>query len=574
MSTNRQLADMFDRMADVIELNGGNRFRVNALQRGARALRDLPPDVKDMPRTVSTFADLDGIGKGLAERIIEYLDSGNIDEYDQLIADVPDGVLKMLDIPGLGPKSVATLWKQGGIESLDQLKDKLGTGEIEKLPRMGAKTVENIRKSLAFAESAGQRVRIGQALPVAVYFVNEMRKLKPVERCDYAIGDIDILVACPRKEAPSIAEHFRGLEAVKDVISSGETKSSVRLESGLQVDLRLVRPDRYGAALAYFTGSKQHNVALRERSLKHDLSLNEYGLWNRNEQDKKDANPVAATEEPDIYKKLGLAYVPPELREMRGEIDAAENNDLPTLITLDDIQCELHAHTRASDGHMRIEELAAVAREHGYHTIAVTDHSVSQMQANGLSAERLEKHIEAIREADAKVKDIRILAGSEVDILADGTLDYPNSLLRELDIVVASPHTALGQDPRKATARLRKAVEHPLVHIIGHATGRLINRREGLSPDMAALFKAAAEAGTAFEINANPWRLDLRDTHARAAIDAGVMLAINTDAHKPGDLDLLRYGLLTARRAWVTKEQVINCLTRDKLDAWLKRRRS
>ncbi|NBB82907.1 MAG: DNA polymerase/3'-5' exonuclease PolX, partial [Alphaproteobacteria bacterium] len=524
MSRNRELADMFDRMAQVIEVQGGNRFRANALQRGARALRDLSADVAECGPSVRALTEIDGVGEGLAERIVEYLDTGRIDEYDRMLKEVPAGVIEMLDIPGLGPKTVATLWKQGGVETVDQLKAALDAGEIEKLPRLGAKTVENIRKSLQFIESAGQRVRLGQALPVATYLVEQMSRLKSVVDCDYAgslrrgkqtIGDIDILLACAENAASEISEHLRNLQPVADVIASGQTKTSVRLDSGLQVDLRLVRPDRYGAALAYFTGSKAHNVALRERSLKHDMSLNEYGLWHKDEQNKKDAAPVAAETEADIHAALGLAYIPPELREDRGEIDAAADGRLPELITRDDIRCELHAHTTASDGHMSIEDLAAMAKDRGFHTVAVTDHSASQIQANGLSAQRLERHIEAVHAAHEKVKGIKILAGSEVDVLADGRLDYPNSLLRELDIVVASPHTALSQDSRRATGRLVKAVEHPLVHIIGHATGRLIGRRQGLSPDMHALFEAAAESGTAFEINANPWRLDLRDTHAR-----------------------------------------------------------
>ncbi len=582
MSTNRELADLFDRMAQVIEVRGGNRFRANALQRGARALRDLADDIADYDRTVAAMTGIDGVGEGLAERIVEYLETGRLDEYEQMMADVPAGVIDLLDIPGLGPKSVATLWRQGGIETLDQLKRALDSGAVERLPRMGKKTVDNLRKNLDFAEAAGRRVRLGEALPVATYFVEALARVKAVRQCDYAgslrrgkqtIGDVDILVACDEADAAGVAEHFRGLEAVVDVIGSGPTKTSVRLASGLQVDLRLVRPDRYGAALAYFTGSKEHNVALRERSLKRDMSLNEYGLWRAGEDDRKDAQPIAAKTEADIYKALGLAYIPPALRERRGEIEAAERDELPALITVDDIQCELHAHTTASDGRLSIEELAAVAKDRGFHTVAVTDHSASQVQANGLSAERLARHIQAVRDAHDRIKGVTLLAGSEVDILADGRLDYPNSLLRELDIVVASPHTALSQDPRKATARLLKAVEHPLVHIIGHATGRLINRREGLSPDMKKLFEAAAESGTAFEINANPWRLDLRDAHAKAAIEAGVMLAINTDAHRTGDFDHLRYGVMTARRAWATKHHVINCFTRQKLHAWLKNKR-
>ncbi len=581
MASNRELSDMLDRMARVMELTGANRFKVVAYQRGARVVRDLAEDVSNMA-SVEQLSKIEGIGKGLAEKIVEYVETGRIAEHDQLIATVPAGVLEMMEIPGLGPKTVATLWKEGGVETVPDLKAKLESGELEGLPRLGRKTLANIARSISFTETAGQRIRLGDALPVAQYFVDRLKRVKGVKRCDYAgslrrgretIGDLDLLAACTEQDAEAISRAFTELDPVREVLLSGRTKTSVRIEKGVQVDLRLVRPDRYGAALLYFTGSKEHNVALRERAIRRQLRLNEYGLWRAEDAEAMDtADPVAATTEKEIYQALELAFIPPELRENRGEIAAAADDKLPKLITPDDIRCELHAHTRASDGRLTIEELIEAARERGLHTIAVTDHSVSQVQAHGLDADRLEKHIEAVREAGERYDDIAVLAGSEVDILADGKLDYPNSLLRELDIVVASPHSALSQDPKKATARIRQAIEHPCVHLIGHATGRLIGRREGLSPNMSELFKAAAEHGTAMEINANPWRLDLRDTHAKAAVEAGVMLAINTDAHSYADLDLLRFGIATARRAWVEPRHVVNCLSAKALRQWLSKK--
>ncbi len=577
MSANRQIAELLDRMAKVLELTEANRFRVIAHQRGARVIKDMTDDIADLAAAgVKALTEVDGIGKGLAEKVVEFVETGKITEHDELVATVPAGVLAMMDIPGLGPKTVAVLWKQGGVDSVEQLKKRIDAGDLEGLPGIGKKKLENIGKSIAFAESAGDRVRIGQAMPVASYFIELLGKQKNVRRVDYAgslrrgketIGDVDILVACDDAEA--VGEVFRTARPVTEVLAAGATKSSVRIEKGLQVDLRIVPEDQYGAALAYFTGSKEHNVALRQRAIDMGLRLNEYGLWRGDD----DQQPVAAQTEEDIYQALDLPWVPPALREDRGEIAAATKRTLPKLVELKDVRCELHAHTTASDGKMSIAELAAVAKERGFHTVAVTDHSVSQGQANGLDAERLEAHIEAVRAADASTRGIRILAGSEVDILADGRLDYPNALLKQLDVVVASPHSALAQDPRKATARLLKAINNPYVQIIGHATGRLIGRREGLSPDMKALFKAAAENGTAFEINANPWRLDLRDTHAKAAIEAGVMLAINTDAHSAGDFDLLHYGVQTARRAWAEKKHVVNCMTEKKLGAWLLKKR-
>ena len=581
MSVNTELAAIFERMAQVMELLGANAFRVNAYQRGARTLRDLTEDVADLDNDIRRLTAIDGIGKGLAEKIIEYVDTGRLPEHDDLIDQVPAGVLQMLQIPGVGPKTVGLLWKQGGVESMDELKAKLETGELEKLPRLGAKSLQNIRQSLAFAETAGQRIRIGDAMSVATYVIDELRQVEGVQHIDHAgslrrgketIGDVDILVACT--DFGPVNDRFCGLAPVQEVLVHGSTKSSVRFEGGLQVDLRVVPAECYGAALMYFTGSKEHNIVLRELAIKSGMRLNEWGLWPADvDGDDKDAQPLAAETEQDVYKKLELQYIEPELREDRGEVDAARKGELPKLVELGDIKAELHAHTTASDGVMSIDELADACAARGFHTVAVTDHSVSEAIANGLSAERLVRHIEEIRRVNAARKDITILAGSEVDILADGKLDYPDALLSELDIVVASPHSALSQDADKATKRLLKAIEHPLVHIIAHPTGRLIGRREGLSPDMKQLITAAAQTHTAMEINANHWRLDLRDTHARAAIEAGVMLSINTDAHRADDLNMLTYGVLTARRAWAEPKHIINCLTPAKLKTWLTSKR-
>jgi DNA polymerase (family 10) len=332
----------------------------------------------------------------------------------------------------------------------------------------------------------------------------------------------------------------------------------------MQVDVRLIDPSGFGAAWMYFTGSKDHNVRMRERAIEQGLSLNEYALT-------KDGKAVAGATEQEVFEKLGLAWVPPELREDRGELKLAEAGRLPDLIDLKDIKAELHTHTTASDGRWSIRDLALAAADRGFHTVAITDHSKGQVQANGLNEDRLVKHIEAIRNVAAELKEtIRVLAGSEVDILSDGRLDYPDALLAELDVVVASPHASLAQEPSKATARLLKAIENPYVTIMGHPTGRLVGRREGLSPDMDELCKAAADRGIAMEINANQWRLDLRDTHARLAVEEhGCKIAINTDAHGEGDLDQLMYGVLTARRAGLTKNDVVNCMSQAQLKKWI-----
>lgn len=586
MSTNTELAKIFERMAVVLELLGENRFRSAAYARGARAMEELAEDVKPLAEDLKALTALDGIGKGLAADIQEYVATGHVAELEKKLGQVPPGVLKLLDIPGVGPKTAAMLWKQGGVTDLQTLKAKLQSGELAALPRMGEKTLENLSKNVDFTQQAATRYRLGEAMAMACYFVQELSKLRCVEQAKYAgsirrgkdtIGDVDILVAC--HDVEQVVKTFTKLPVVRQVLGSGQTKCSVRVEGGMQVDLRIVRGDRFGAALAYFTGSKEHNVALRERAIRMGFRLNEYGLWKAAEVEDdedpvlSDAEPVAAATEADIHKALGLQFIPPTIREGGREIAAAEKGQIPRLVEIADIKAELHAHTTASDGSLSIEQLAELAMERGYHTLAVTDHSVSQTIANGLSIQRLREHIEAVRKVAGKLKNLTLLAGSEVDILPDGKMDYPNNLLKELDIVVASPHAALSQEPKKATARLIKAIENPYVHIVGHPTGRLIGRRAGLEPDMKQVIEAAARTGTALEINANSWRLDLRDSHARAAMAAGVKLAINTDAHRPGDFDMLMFGVMTAQRAWATPGDVINCLGRAELGAWIKAKR-
>lgn len=582
-TTNHQLALLFHRMADITEILGGDRFRVNSFQRVARVIEQMSDDLQTVGPDVKALSQIEGIGKGTAQRIAEYLTTENIKEHDELVAKVPQGLLALLGISGLGPKTVALLWKQAGVEGVEDLRAKLKGDGLAKLPGLGKKKLENLRKSLAFAQSAGQRVRIGQAMPLAMWFVGVLRRLDEVQDVAYAgslrrgketIGDVDLLVAVDPEQpdhAKAVSDAFVTLEPVGEVLAKGPTKTSVRTADHvgirIQVDLRVVQPDHFGAALMYFTGSKQHNVAMRQRAINQGLRLNEYGLH-------RDDQPIASATEQEVFKALGLDWVPPELREDRGELVLAQKHQLPDLIQLKDIRAELHAHTHASDGKWSIRELAMAAADRGFHTVAVTDHSQSQPIAHGLSPQRLEQHIQDVRDVATQLNDtITVLTGSEVDILADGSLDYPDSLLRELDVVVASPHNALTQEPAKATKRLLKAIDNRYITILGHPTGRLIGRREGLNPDMKQVIAAAAKRGIALEINANSWRLDLRDSHARAALDAGVKLAINTDAHGPSDLEQILYGVLTARRAGATQHDVINCMSASKLHGWIRQTR-
>lgn len=588
---NRQISAIFEQTSAILEILGGDRFRINAFQRAARIVKELIDDVDEIGPDVERLKSIEGIGKGTAQRIAEYMTSGRIKEHEELVAKIPAGLLELLEIPGLGPKTVALLWKQAGVESLRDLSAKLETDELASLPGLGVKKLEKLRKSIAFAQTSADRIRIGQAMPVSLWFVEQLRSIKEVSQVAYAgslrrgqetIGDIDLIVAASRgsgddqesewnRTVEMISDTFVKLDPVQEVLVQGNTKTSVRAidPSGqvsrvMQVDLRVVPIDNYGAALLYFTGSKEHNVALRQRAIQQGTKLNEYGLY-------RDEKIIASRAEEDIYQAMGLAWIPPELRLGRNELVLAETAAIPPLLEIADIRAELHAHTVASDGRWSIRQLALAAADRGFHTVAVTDHSHSQTIANGLSIERMEKHIAEVRAVGSELKDtIALLVGSEVDILADGSLDYPDDVLAQLDVVVASPHSALSQTPAKATARLLKAIENPYVTLIGHPTGRIIGRREGLDPDMKQIIRAAAQRGIALEINANSWRLDLRDTHARWAIESGVKLAINTDAHGPGDMEQLIYGVLTARRAGATQAHVVNCMSRAELASWLK----
>jgi DNA polymerase (family 10) len=582
MSSNRNLADRFLEAAAILEISGANAFKVNATTKVARILEDLPTEIAPIADDLKALQAIDGIGKSSAEKIREFVADGTIREFDALRESIPSGLIDVLEVPGLGPKTVKVLWEKGGVVDVESLKAGIDSGALEGIPRMGAKTLANIRDAIEFSEKSAGRMRLGDALPLADALVGRISNARGVTRIAYAgslrrgretIGDIDILVASSSPESPT--EALTNMPGVEKVLLSGETKTSVRLECGVQVDLRIVPESTFGAALLYFTGSKEHNVMLREIAIAKSMRLNEYGLFPDDGEKEPPQNrgiqPVASATEQELYEALGLRFLPPELREDRNPVDWTLPEEL---VTVKSVQAELHCHTNASDGVMTLEELIEQARKRGFHTLAVTDHSRSSVQANGLSVERLLAQIDEIHEANQRHDDITILAGSEVDILADGRLDYEDEILARLDWVVASPHTSLRQDTAKATERLVRAIEHPLVHVIGHPTGRLINEREGLSPDMGELVAAAKANDTALELNANPWRLDLRDKHVRLAAGEGVLVTIDTDAHKPADFELLKYGILTARRGGLTTELCPNCWEHERLQAWIASKRT
>lgn len=616
MIVNSVIARLLEETATMMELLGENSFRIAALARAARFISDLNVDLAAIADDRPALLSLEGIGEKIADKIQEYVRDGRIREHEEYAEQIPVGLLELMRIPGLGPKTVRLLWQKKQVESVEDLKRIIADGSLLELPRMGKKTVENIKAAIEFSERSGERTPLGLALPAAESIVERLRKVPGAERVEHAgslrrgrdtIGDIDIMACAGNPDA--LTETFRTLEGVTKILAAGATKSSVRMklpdgrrDEQIQVDLRIVSAASFGAAWLYFTGSKDHNVRLRERAIKAGMTLNEYGLFKDDRgagstesklastSDKppqeRGAEPIAAVDEHSIYMALGLPFLPPEIREGAGEFAWTESNP-PRLIELNDIKAELHAHTTASDGSLTIEELAAEAQRRGFHTVAVTDHSQSQRVANGLSPERLREHIRAVRTANETINStgathhsagnrnrITILAGSEVDIHADGSLDYDDELLQELDLIVASPHWALTQTAAQATARLLKAIEHPLVDIVGHPTGRLIGKREGMKPAIANLAAAAKEHNTALEINAHWMRLDLRDTHVRTAIECGALIAINCDVHAPSDFDNLRYGVLTARRGWASPESCISAWTATKLHAWLSTRRN
>jgi DNA polymerase (family 10) len=587
MSTNETIAALFREFAELLELTGANRFRVIAHEKVARAVEGLADEVATLAREPGRLEEVEGIGEGSATRIREFLANGSIADLEALRAKVPPGLPALLRLEGLGPKTVKLLWDEAGVTDVDGLKAAIAAGTLAGIKGLGEKKIAHMAEAIALSERNLGRIRLDVATGLAESLVAFLRGLPGAVRAEYAgsarrgretIGDVDALVSVddPRKAA-AIAQAVEGWGPVEKVLVSGETKVSVRTVDGVQADVRIVDDACFGAALLYFTGSKEHNVVLRERAQAAGRRLNEYGLFELPVGDDgkpapqdRGVKPLAARTEEEIYAALGLPFLPPEVREDRGET----THPVPRLVELSDLKAELHAHTTASDGFLSIEELAEAAKARGFHTIAVTDHSRSSVQANGLSRERLLEHIEAVREAARKVKGITVLAGSEVDILADGRLDYDDGTLARLDLVVASPHTALRQSPEDATARLLKAIAHPAVRILGHPTGRIVLGREGLAPDLRALVAAARERDVALEINAHPARLDLRDTHVRAAIDGGALLSINCDTHAREDLANARYGVLTARRGWATADRIVNCWSAGRLHAWLARKKS
>lgn len=575
---NAELARAFENIADLLQLTGADSFRVNTYRRVSRIVRDLTDDVRVLHQA-GVLQEIKGIGKSTAGKIEEYLTTGRIAMLDELCKEVPAGLPRLMEIPGLGPKTIALVRSALNICSVDDLKAAIASGKLAELPGLGAQSVKKIAEGLAFLERSQGRTPRGVAAPIADAFLEVFRNRPDVARVEVAgslrrgletIGDIDLL--CTSDDGAEVVRAFTTHPAVKRVLAAGATKGSivVDLEGGaeLQVDLRVVPAESFGAAWQYFTGSKEHNVRLRERAGQRGWKLNEWGLYEG------DALLAGATEE-DIYGRLDLPWIPPEVREDRAEF--AEGAAFDELVTAGDIRGDLHVHTTASDGKNSIEEMAEAARALGYKYLAITDHSRSSVIANGLSLPRMREHIATIRSVSAQLKGITLLVGCECDILPNGALDYPDEILAECDWVVASIHAAMGKGGKgklSPTDRTLKAIENRYVCAIGHPTGRLINRRDAMELDMARIVAAAADTGTALEVNASWQRLDLKDVHVRQALQAGVRICIDTDAHRTTQLAAIAHGVATARRGWARRRDVLNTLPLKDLKAWVARKRS
>ncbi len=565
---NQEIADIFSQIADMLELKGENVFKINAFRKAIRVLKDLQKDLDEI-RNDGGLSKLPGIGDAFVKKIEEYLDNGQIKKYEELKKEIPAGLLELLNIQHLGPKTLALIHRELSVNNLADLAKVIDNGQMAKLPGLGEKKTANIASSLKFYTSAQDRMPLGTAMPIAEEIIAYLREKADIQNISFAgslrrmketAGDIDILVSTEANK--KITETFVSMPMIKDVIAKGTTKTSVRLKSNIQVDLRVVDDVVFGSALQYFTGSQAHNVKLRGLAKKKSLKINEYGIFKN---DKK----IGGQSEEDIYQQLGLSFVPPEMREDRGEVESAAEGTLPQLVEFGDIRGELHVHSNYSDGHSTIKEMAEKAQKMGYSYLAICDHSKSANYANGLSVERLKQQMDEIDELNQQFNNFIILKGTEVDILSDGGLDYPDDVLEKLDIVVASIHSGFKQNP---TQRLLKAMDNPYVDFIGHPSGRLINVRKAYEVDLDALFEKADNKNIAIEMNSHPSRLDLNDMNAKKAADMGVKLVINTDAHSTENLDYIKYGIGTARRAWLTKENLLNCLSYQHILEWKKKR--
>src|SRR3989442_9338949 len=565
---NKAIAGILYETADLLEIDGQDSFRIRSYRNAAQAIESLPQQIAELINEPKKVLEIPGIGKSMLAHLQEVLKEGRLSMHAELLKKYHPSMLDLLKIQGLGPKTIALIWSAYQICDVEGVEKLAREGKIRTLPRMGEKQEQKLLKAIEDYRRIAGRFLLDTAENEANKIIEHLRNYPGVEKVTPAgslrrgretVGDLDVLVtgkACIHDvEREQCIDHIIKLPGLIEIIVRGENKVSFRLRGGMQVDVRFLSPDSFGAALQYFTGSKAHNVALRQRALKMGYTLSEYSLA-RLENEKG----VAGKTEEDIYAKLKLDYIPPELRENQGEIDAAEKHALPALISQTDLRGDVHMHTVETDGRKTIEEMAEAAIERGYKYMAITDHSKNLAFANGLDDKRALEHIQRIREADKKIDGIKIFAGIEVDILADGTLDLSDSVLEQMDIVIASVHSHFNQTPLEMTDRLLKAIHNPNTSLIGHPTGRILLRRDAYGFDLDAVLRAAAQKKVAMELNAYPDRLDLCDRHLRRAKELGVKIVINTDSHHTTHMEKIRYGVVQARRAWLTKDDVLNTL--------------
>ena len=570
---NKEIAKVFQDIADLLELKGENQFKIRAYQKAVRSIEHMPMEAEQLVKE-DRLKEIPGVGEAITKKITELVTTGQLGYYEELKADFPEGITTLLDVPSIGPKTAMLLSTELGISSVDELETAIVGGKVVKLYRMGDKTAENILHQIQALrrKKRSQRILIGDALPIVDEILARLRELPrlrnlapagSLRRFRETIGDIDLMGTADN--ATEIIQAFTTLPQVKEVLVSGPTKASAVVSGGLQVDLRIVDHDSFGSLLQYFTGSKQHNINLRERAHRMGLKLSEYGITNLDTEELE----KFATEEA-FYERQGLEFIPPELREGQQEIEKAEQDTMPRLIELSDIKGDLHTHTNWSDGRDSIEAMALAAKALGYQYLGIADHSGGRGIAHGLDAERLKQQILEIKQVNQKINDSHIFAGIEVDIRADGSLDMPDELLAELDIVTAGVHSSLNQSQEQMTKRIIRAIENPNVDVVAHPTCRLLLDREPIAVDMEAIFQTAAGTNTMLEINAMPSRLDLKDTHAYRARELGVKLIINTDSHSTDHLEFMRFGVGVARRAWCQAEDILNTRPLDEVIAYLK----
>ena len=561
---NLDMARIFDEIADIFELKGENPFKIRAYRRAARTIETLTQDLKVIAERggINELKKIPGVGEGIAKKILEIAETGDCKKHIELKQEVPSGVLELLAIPRIGPKTAAKVHDELGISSIADLEEAAKLHKLEKLPGLGTKVEENILKGIAQYRRYKGRVLLSEALPRAESIVTELKKLDAVAKITIAgslrrmretIGDIDLLVVSNRPRAVMAA--FTCLDGVEDIVAKGDTKSSIILK-GIDVDLRVVDEASFGAAAHYFTGSKHHNIRIRELGMKQGLKINEYGIFRGDQR-------IGGDDEADVFASVGLAYIPPELREDRGEIEAAKANRIPELVAANDIKGDLHVHTNWSDGKNSIEEMAMTAISSGYEYIAVADHSPAVGIAGGMNEDKITKRQEEIEKLNTRFEDesikFRVLSASEVDIKSDFSMDFPDDVLKSLDVVVGAIHTKFAQDRETMTKRIVTAMENPNVDIIAHPTGRLLGKRDPYEVDMEQLMESARDTGTIMELNSFPGRLDLNDVHCKMAKDYGVLIAISTDAHNAMQMrDVIKYGVATARRGWLEPKDVVN----------------